>query len=59
MNTPVQRPRLVLAALALAVAAATVLLTPAAAYRVTSHNRANVLEQLRDDGRLGVLVTAL
>ena len=59
MNNPVHRPRLILAALALAVATVAVAPAPAAAYHVTYHKRANVLEELRDDGRFGVLISAL
>ncbi len=59
MTTSVQRPRLVLAALALAVATTAALPAPASAYHVTYHKRANLIQELRDDGRFDTLLFAL
>lgn len=59
MNTTKLRPRLILAACAVALAAATAAPAPASAYYRFYHTRANLLEELRDDGRFNVLVAAL
>ena len=59
MNRSTQGPRLALAALALAVASTTVLPAPAAAYHFTYYKRGNLVEELQDDGRFGVLLAAL
>lgn len=59
MNTLNPRPRLLLTALALAVAATTALPAPAAAYHFTYYKRGDLIEELQEDGRFGVLLAAL
>ena len=59
MNRSTQGPRLALAAFALAVVSTTVLPASAAAYHFTYHKRGNLVEELQNDGRFGVLLAAL
>lgn len=59
MKTLAHRRRSVLAALAVAVVATTALPAPAAAYHFTYYKRANLVEELQEDGRFNVLLAAL
>ena len=58
MNTPPPTRRLMIGALGMAIAACAVAPSPANAY-FRHYNRGNLVEELRDDGRFSVLVSAL
>ncbi len=59
MKTPNRAPRLILAAVAAAIAIAAAAPAPAAAYHFKYHTRANLIEELEEDGRFNVLLAAL